>query len=69
MDSLGLLIFWRRQEQKFTIAELIGTLDVEEKERAKNISGKEVVGASANFVQNNNSDEKNNSIKVKGSHN
>jgi len=48
------LVNHRRQE--FTIDGLIGTIDVEEKARAKDTRGKGVVGAScANFVQKNNS--------------
>ena len=46
----------KHKRQEFTIDGLIGTLDVEEKARAKDICGKGVVGASsANFVQKNNS--------------
>ena len=46
----------KHKRQKFTIDGLIGTLDVEEKVRAKDIRGKGVVGASsANLVQKNNS--------------
>jgi len=46
----------KHKRQEFTIDGLIGTLDVEEKARAKDIRGKGVVGASsANFVQKNNS--------------
>ena len=55
----GLCYFSKTQEtrvQEFTIDGLIGTLDVEEKARAKDIRGKGVVGASsANLVQKNNS--------------
>ena len=41
----------KHKRQEFTIDELIGTLDVEEKARAKDIHGKGVVGASsANLV-------------------
>ncbi|XP_025797600.1 uncharacterized protein LOC112877499 [Panicum hallii] len=46
----------KHKRQEFTIDGLIGTLDVEEKARAKDIRGKGVVGASsANLVQKNNS--------------
>ena len=46
----------KHKRQEFTIDGLIGTFDVEEKARAKDIRGKEVVGASsANLVQKNNS--------------
>ena len=46
----------KHKRQEFTIDGLIGTLDVEEKARAKEIRGKGVVGtSSANFVQKNNS--------------
>ena len=46
----------KHKRQEFTIDGLIGTLDVEEKERAKDICGKGIVGASsANLVQKNNS--------------
>ncbi|RLN33442.1 uncharacterized protein C2845_PM03G32690 [Panicum miliaceum] len=45
----------KHKRQEFTIDGLIGTLDVEEKARAKDTRGKEIVGASsANFVQKNN---------------
>jgi hypothetical protein len=38
--------------QLFSVADLIGSLDVEEKVRAKDTSGKEIVGASSvNFMQ------------------
>jgi hypothetical protein len=58
-----LTFFWRNfatslkhNRQEFTINGLIGTLDVEEKARAKDTCGKGIVGASsANFVQKNNS--------------
>ena len=51
------------KRQEFTNDGLIGTLDVEEKARAKDTRGKGIVGASsANFVQ------KNNSHKNKRSH-
>ena len=44
----------KHKRQTFTIYGLIGTLDVEEKARAKDIRGKGVVGASsANLVQKN----------------
>jgi hypothetical protein len=53
----------KHKRQEFTIDGLIGTLDVEEKAREKNIRGQRVVGASsANLVQ------KNNSHKNKKSH-
>ena len=46
----------KHKRQEFTIDGLIGTLDVEEKTKAKDIRGKRVVGASsANLVQKNNS--------------
>ena len=46
----------KHKRHEFTIDGLIGTLDVEEKARAKDICGKGVVGASsANLVQKNNS--------------
>jgi len=46
----------KHKRQEFTIDRLIGTLDVEEKARAKDICGKGVVGASsANLVQKNHS--------------
>jgi hypothetical protein len=46
----------KHKRQEFTIDGLIGTLDVEEKARAKDIRGKRIVGASsANLVQKNNS--------------
>ena len=42
----------KHKRQEFTIDGLIGTLDVEEKARAKDIRGKRVIGASsANLVQ------------------
>ena len=46
----------KHKSQEFTIYGLIGTLDVEEKARAKDARGKGIVGtSSANFVQKNNS--------------
>jgi len=46
----------KHKRQEFTNDGLIGTLDVEEKARAKDTRGKGIVGASsANFVQKNNS--------------
>ena len=46
----------KHRRQEFTIDGLIGTLDVEENTRAKDIHGKGVVGASsANLIQKNNS--------------
>ena len=46
----------KQKRQEFTIYGLIGTLDVEEKARAKDARGKGIVGtSSANFVQKNNS--------------
>ena len=46
----------KHKRQTFSIADLIGTLDVEEKARAKDTRGKGIVGqSSANFVQRNNS--------------
>ena len=49
----------KHKRQTFTIDGLIGTLDVEEKARAKDIRGKGVVGASStNFIQKNNSHKK-----------
>jgi len=46
----------KHKRQEFTIDGLIGTLDVEEKARAKDARGKGIVGtSSANFVQKNNS--------------
>ena len=46
----------KHKRKEFSISDLIGTLDVEEKARAKDTRGKGIVGASsANFVQKNNS--------------
>ena len=46
----------KHKRQEFTIDGLIGTLDIEEKARAKEIRGKGVVGtSSANLVHKNNS--------------
>ena len=46
----------KHKRQEFTIDRLIGTLDVEEKAKTKDICGKGVIGASsANLVQKNNS--------------
>jgi hypothetical protein len=43
--------FLKHNRQVFSIADLIGSLDVEEKAKANNTRGKGVVGASnANFV-------------------
>jgi hypothetical protein len=56
----------KHKRHEFTIDGLIGTLDVEEKVRAKDTRGIGVVGASANFVQkNNNFVQKNNSHRNK----
>ena len=45
----------KHKRQEFTIDGLIGTLDVEEKERANDARRKGIVGiSSANFVQKNN---------------
>jgi len=42
----------KHKRQLFSVADLIGSLDVEEKARAKDSRGKEIVGtSSANFVQ------------------
>jgi hypothetical protein len=59
----------KHSRQDFTIDGLIGSLDVEEKVRAKDTRGKGVVGASANFVQrNNNFVQKNNPTRTRRSH-
>jgi hypothetical protein len=57
----------KHKRQEFTVDGLVGTLDVDEKARAKDTRGKGVVGASsANFVQkNNNFVQNNNSQKNK----
>ncbi|CAN6298820.1 unnamed protein product [Urochloa humidicola] len=55
----------KHKRQEFTIDELIGTLDVEEKARAKDTRGKGVMGGSANFVQKNTNARPNNSNKGK----
>jgi hypothetical protein len=56
----------KHMRQEFTIDGLIGTLDVEEKARAKDTRGKGVIRANTNFVQkNNNFVQKNNSHKNK----
>ena len=46
----------KHKRHEFTTDGLIGTFDIEEKARAKDARGKQVIGASsANFVQKNNS--------------
>jgi hypothetical protein len=40
----------KHRRQEFTIDEIIGSLDVEEKARAKDTCGKGVIGANVNFV-------------------
>jgi hypothetical protein len=52
------------KRKEFSIADLIGSLDVEEKVRAKDTRGKGVVGtSSANVVQKNNSNKSHNNKK------
>jgi hypothetical protein len=54
----------KHKRQVFSIADLIGSLDVEEKARVKDTHGKSVVGStSANLVQKNNSNAFHNSKK------
>jgi hypothetical protein len=51
----------KHKRKEFSIADLIGSLDVEEKARAKDTRGKGVVGtSSANVVQKNNSNKSHN---------
>jgi hypothetical protein len=54
----------KHKRQVFSTADLIGSLDVEEKERAKDTHGKGVVGSSStNLVQKNNSNAFHNNNK------
>jgi hypothetical protein len=54
----------KHKRKEFSIADLIGSLDVEEKARAKDTRGKRVVGtSSANVVQKNNSNKSHNKKK------
>jgi hypothetical protein len=54
----------KHMRKEFSIADLIGSLDVEEKARAKDTRGKGVVGtSSANVVQKNNSNKSHNKKK------
>jgi hypothetical protein len=56
----------KHKRKEFSIANLIGSLVVEEKARAKDTSGKGVVGtSSANVVQKNNSNKSHNNKKNK----
>jgi hypothetical protein len=54
----------KHKRKEFSITDLIGSLDVEEKARAKDTRGKGVVGtSSANVVQKNNSNKSHNNKK------
>jgi hypothetical protein len=54
----------KHKRKEFSIADLIGSLDVKEKARAKDTCGKRVVGtSSANVVQKNNSNKSHNKKK------
>jgi hypothetical protein len=56
----------KHKRKEFSIADLIGSLDIEEKARAKDTRGKRVVGtSSANVVQKNNSNKSHNKKKKK----
>jgi hypothetical protein len=56
----------KHKRQEFSVAELIGFLDVEERARAKDTHGKGVDTSSANMVQKNNSNAShNNKRKIK----
>jgi hypothetical protein len=58
----------KHKRKEFSIADLIGSLDVEEKARAKDTRRKGVVGtSSANVVQKNNSNKSHNNNKKKTS--
>jgi hypothetical protein len=50
----------KHKRQEFSVAELIGFLDVEERARAKDTHGKGVDTSSANMVQKNNSNASHN---------
>jgi hypothetical protein len=50
----------KHKRQEFSVAELIGSLDVEERVRAKDTRGKEVETSSANMVQRKNSNASHN---------
>ena len=47
--------YQKHERQEFSVAELIGSLDVEERVRAKDNRGKRVVSSAANMVQKKNS--------------
>jgi hypothetical protein len=55
----------KHRRQVFSVAELIGSLDVEERARAKDTHGKEVETSSANMVQKKNSNVSHNNNKKK----
>ena len=56
----------KHKRQVFTFDDLVATLDVEEKARAKDTRGKAVVGpSSANFVQRGNANPKSQNNKRK----
>jgi hypothetical protein len=55
----------KHKRQEFSVAELIGSLDVEERERAKDIRGKGVEISSANMVQKKNSNASYNNKRKK----
>jgi hypothetical protein len=53
----------KHKRQEFSVAELIGSLDVEERARAKDTRGKGVETSSANMVQKKNSNASHNNKK------
>jgi hypothetical protein len=55
----------KNKRQEFSVAELIGSLDVEERARAKDTRGKHVKFSSANIVQKKNSNVSRNKKKMK----
>jgi transglutaminase/protease-like cytokinesis protein 3 len=53
----------KHKRQEFSVAKLIGSLEVEERARAKDTRGKEVETSSANMVQKKNSNTSHNNKK------
>jgi hypothetical protein len=53
----------KHKRQEFSVAELIGTLDVEERARVKDTFGKGIETSSANMVQKKNSNASRNNKK------
>jgi hypothetical protein len=71
-----LLPFWTdftttltHKRQEFSLVELIGSLDVEERTRAKDTRGKRIDTSSANMIQKKNSNASHNNKKKNKQHN